>query len=190
MNMRQIRDLALKILGIYYLSHALTYALQFAGVFTSWGKISEIAGNEFAVLLSVLLPLLFWVVIGLVLTFRTSLVAAILWAASAEDQPAPATARPSLRFWVVLVGFFFLVKSLGGAVSQLWVFAASQQMRGSFSYYRSLPELITLALSIVCIAKAQAIEALLMTKIEKDSPPTPGGDSATRADAGPGTPQE
>ena len=103
MNIRQIRDLALKILGIYYLSNALIYAPQFAGVFTSWGKVSEIAGHESAVLLSVLLPLLFWTGIGLVLTFR------------------------------------------------------------------SLPELITLALSIVCIVKAQSIETFLMAKIGKDS---------------------
>ena len=166
MNIRQIRDLALKILGIYYLSHALIYAPQFASLFTSRSKLSEISGHEFAVLLSVLLPLLFWISIGFLLTFRTSLVATILWPASAEDQQAAASARPSLRFWIVLVGFFFLVKSLGAAVSQIWMFAASQQMRGAFAYYRPLPELITLALSIVCIVKAQAIETFLITKIE------------------------
>lgn len=162
MNARQIRDLALKVLGIYYLSHAIIIAPQFGSIFFSWGKSPEMAGHELAIALSVLLPLVFWIGIGLVLTFRTSLVAAILWSASAEDQPAPATAKPSLRFWIVLVGFFFLVKSLGGAVSQLWVLAASQQMRGSFTYYRSLPEFITLVLSIVCIVKAQAIETFLM----------------------------
>ena len=131
------------------------------------------AGHELAIALSVLLPLAFWIGIGLVLTFRTSLVAAILWASAREEQQPPATARPSLRFWIVLIGFFFLVKSLGGAVSQLWVFATSQQIRGSFTYYGSLPDFITLVLSIVCIVQAQAIETFLMAKIGKDSQPTP-----------------
>jgi len=190
MNIKQIRDLALKIMGIYYLSHALIYVAQFAGVITSWGKVPEVSGKEFAVVLSLLLPLLFWFGIGLLLTFRTALVAACLWSQASDEPQASVTARPSLRFWIVLIGFFYFLGALGGTVSQLWVFLAGREMRGSFTYYRSLPQLITLALSIVCMMKAAAIEAFLMGKIENDGQQTPGSDSSTRADAGLGPPQE
>ena len=190
MNIRQIRDLSLKILGIYYLSHAIIIAPQFCSIFLSWGRSPEMAGHGVAIALSVLLPLVFWIAIGLVLTFRTSLVVALLWSSRSEDEHTTATASPSLRFWIVLVGLFFFVRSLGGTVSQLWVFAASQQMRGSFTYYRSLPELITLILSIVCIAKAKAIETFLMAKIGEDSQPSPGAYSGKAADDLPGNAQE
>ncbi len=60
MNIRQIRDLALKILGIYYLSSALVRAPQFASIFFSWNKSPEMAGHGLAISLSVLLPFRVW----------------------------------------------------------------------------------------------------------------------------------
>ena len=160
MNIRQIRDLALKILGIYYLSSALVRAPQFASLFFTWNRSPETEGQGLAIALSVLLPLAFWLIIGLLLTFRTGLVAAVLWP-SRDEQAGSPIARPSLRFWIVLIGFFFLVSAAGGAVSQVWTFAMHRDMRGSFMYYKFLPELVTLVLSIACILKAQAIEAWL-----------------------------
>lgn len=177
MTIREIRDLALKVLGIYYLSKALIYAPQFASLFF----YPEVAGNEIAIALSALLPLSFWLLIGLLLTFRTGLVAAVLWSSREEESQTSTASKPSLRFWIVLVGFFYLIGSLGGTVSQLWMFAANQEMQSFVSYYQSIPELMTLVLSIFCITKARAIEAFLMTKIGKDRQQTPGGDSSTRA---------
>ncbi len=168
MNIRQIRDLALKILGIYYLSSALVRAPQIASMFFSWDKSPEMAGHGLAIAVSVLVPLAFWLIIGLLLTFRTALVAAVLWP-SRDEPESPMAARPSLRFWIVLIGFFFAVGAAGGAVAQLWVLVAHRSMRGSYMYHRFLPELVTLALSIVCIFKAQAIEAWLNTKIGQGS---------------------
>ena len=180
MNIRQIRDLALKILGLYYLSSALIRAPQFASLFFSWDKSPEMAGHKLAIAFSVLLPFAFWLLIGLVLTFRTGLVAAILWP-SREEQASGAIARPSLRFWIVLIGFFFFVSAAGGTVAQVWTFAVHRDMRGSFLYYKFLPELVTLVLSIVCILKTQAIEAWLKTKIGEDSQPEVGQVSSESA---------
>jgi hypothetical protein len=173
MNIRQLRDLALKILGIYYLSSALVRAPRFANIFFEWNKSFEMAGHGLAISLSVLLPLVFWLFIGLLLTFRTALVAAILWP-SRDEAETTAIARPSLRFWIVLIGFFFAVGAAGGAVAQLWVLVAHQSMRGSYMYSRFLPELVTLVLSTICIFKAQAIEAWLNRKIGQDSRPGVG----------------
>ncbi len=180
MNIRQIRDLALKILGIYYLSSALVRAPQFASIFFSWNKSPEMAGHGLAISLSVLLPLAFWLLIGLLLTFRTGLVSAILWPSRNEPESTTIT-RPSLRFWIVLIGFFFAIGAAGGAVAQLWVLVAHQSMRGSYMYSRFLPELVTLVLSIICIFKAQAIEAWLNTKIGQDSQPEVGQVSSEAA---------
>jgi len=189
MNIRQIRDLALKILGIYYLSSALVRAPQFASLFFSWDKSPEMAGHKLAIALSVLLPLAFWLLIGLLLTFRTGLVAAVLWPSRNEEPQASTPSKPSLRFWIVLIGFFFFVSAAGGAVAQLWVLATQREMRDSFTYSRFLPELVTLVFSVFCILKAQVIEAWLKMKIE-DSQQPPAGDSSTRTDAGLGTPEE
>ena len=180
MNIRQIRDLALKILGIYYLSTALVRAPQFASIFFSWNKSPEMAGHGLAISLSVLLPLAFLLVIGLLLTFRTGLVAAILWPSQNEPESTTIT-RPSLRFWIVLIGFFFAVGAAGGAVAQVWTLAVRRDMRGSFMYYKFLPELVTLVLGIACILKAQAIEAWLNAKIGQDSQPEVGQVSSESA---------
>ncbi len=175
MNIRQIRDLALKLLGIYYLSSALVRTPQFASLFFPWEKGSpEIAGHRLAVALSVLLPLAFWLLIGLLLTFRTRLVDGLLWPSQAEESQSTAPSRPSLRFWIVLIGFFFFVGAAGGAVAEIWILAVNRQIRGSFMQYKFLQELITLVLSIICILKAQAIETWLKTKIGEDSQQTSG----------------
>ena len=167
MNIYQIRDLALRILGIYYLSNALVYVFQVASLF-SMDNNPTLAGNKLAITLSVLVPLVFWLLIGLLLTFRTVHVSKFLWPSS--DEPEGSTiAKPSLRYWIVLIGLFFFISSAGGVVAQIWTFAVSQSMRGSFTYYKYLPELVTLFLSIVCIIKAKAIEAWLETRIEDDS---------------------
>ncbi len=180
MNIRQIRDLALKILGIYYLSSALVRAPQFASIFFSWNKSPEMAGHGFAISLSVLLPLAFWLAIGLLLTFRTRLVSAILWPTREEPESNTIT-RPSLGFWIVLIGFFFAVGAAGGAIAQVWTFAVHRDMRGSFMYHRFLPELLTLVLSIICLFKARAIQVWLNTKIKEDSQPEVGQVSSESA---------
>jgi hypothetical protein len=168
MNIHQIRDLALKILGIYYLSRALIYAPQVSSFFLSWDNNPSLADNKLAIGLSGLLPLVFWLLIGLVLTFRTGHVAKILWL-SRQDSEARTIERPSLRFWIVLIGFFFLVSSTGGVVSHVLAFVANRNIRDPFIYYQYLPEIFTLVLSIICIFKARGIEAWLKTKIGDDS---------------------
>ena len=163
MNIRQIRDLALKVLGIYYLAHALLLAPQFFLFFTL--DRSQTAGLTLITLsLSVLLPIAFWIIIGLLLTFYTGLVAAVLWPKQEEPETGLA-AKPSLRFWIVLIGFYFLVSATGGAVAQVWTLT----VRGAFMYYKFLPELVTLVLSIACILKARAIETWLNSKIGEDN---------------------
>ena len=172
MNIKQIRDLTLKLMGIYYLSVALIYAPQLASVFSSRGKLPETSVNDLAIALSVLLPLFFWTIIGLVLTFRTTAVAKRLWSSMPEEsQPYRTARRPSLRFWIVLVGFFYFVGGLGGTVSQLWIVASN-----SGPYAALLSDLITLALSITCIVKAATLEAYLMRKIAKNGQQTPADD--------------
>lgn len=167
MNIHQIRDLALKILGIYYLSRALVYAPQLASLFFSWDKRPEMDGHGVSIALSVLVPLAFWLIIGLLLTFRTGVVTNLLW--SSRDEPETSTiAKPSMRFWIVLIGFFFLVSSTGGVVVQIWVIV-DKNIQGAVMYFRFLPEVVTLVLSVVCIIKARAIESWLKTKIEEDS---------------------
>ena len=169
MNIRHIRDLTLKILGIFYLSHALVYAPQLSSLFMSWDKTPEYAGHGPAIALSVLLPLAFWIGLGLVLVFRTSIVVALLWPRPPEDNGSTAAGTPALAFWIVLIGFFYFVGALGGAVAETWILAVNREMRGSFLQFKFLPEFITMILSIVCIVKAKAIAAWLQTKIGEDS---------------------
>lgn len=95
------------------------------------------------------------------------------------EPESGALPRPSPRFWIVLIGFFFFVSAAGGAVAQLWTLAAHAEMRRSFMHYRFLPELVTLALSIVCILKARTIETWLNRHIDEESQPFPGASSGS-----------
>jgi hypothetical protein len=185
MNIMQIRDLALKVLGIYYLSQSIIYILQLTMVFASYGEMVE---HKFAIYLPTLFCLVFWAIIGCALTFRTSFVVAILWSRQPEEEHT--TTKPSLRLWIVLIGLFFFVKSLGGTIYQLLIFATRQQERDIFVYYQSLPGIITFVLSIVCIVKARAIERFLMGKIGINSQQTPEGSSSTSTEARPETTQD
>lgn len=168
MSIRQIRDLALKILGLYYLSSALVQAPPLASIFLSWDKSPEMAGHGVAIALSGLLPFAFWLGIGLLLTFRTAIIDGVLWPVQ-EESGVGTTTRPSLRFWIVLIGFFFFISAAGDAVAQLWILAAEREMRAPITYTRFLPDLATLLLSVFCILKAQVVETWLESRIE-DSP--------------------
>ena len=188
MDIRHLRDLALKILGIYYLSIALAEVPQIAGLFITRDYGPEMAGHEFAIALSVLLPLVFWFGIGLLLTFRTSIVTTVLWRSQPELAVGP-MAKPFLRFWIVLIGFFFAVDAAGGAVAEVWILALQSDMRGDLAYSPLFPELIKLVLSGFCILRAHVIEAWLKTKME-DRHRNPEVDSSTRVEADLGTPRE
>ena len=169
MNIRHARDLALKILGIYYLFHAIVYTPQLCGVFAMWNRNPSNEYSRMAIAMSVLVPLLFWLVFGLLLTFKTSSVLRLLWPSSDEVDSTTPTGTPSMSFWIVLVGFFYFVGSFGGALSQLWQFVDERHYGTSYRISKLLPQLFTLALSVFCIIKAKAIEAWLTNHITRDS---------------------
>lgn len=192
MNIAHIRDLALKILGIFYLCQALVYAPQICGIFTSLSGNCEYQASRLAVGLSVFLPLFFWLVAGAILTFRTAAVIRVLWSRRESDESMPQTAGSSMTTWIMLVGVFYFVGSLGGVVAELWR-VVERRYLDPIAWDRFVPNLITLGLSIACVVKARAIETWLRRRIGKDSSEGSGGgagnDGAGAGGAVPPAPQ-
>lgn len=165
MTTRQIRDLAIRILGLYYLSNAIIYLPQILGLFSMSGKEAEHIANKAVFVIASLIPIAMYFVIAYVLLFKTRAIVALLWPRTDEEAGDVSTV-PSLTTWVSLIGLFYLIGSVGGAASELWMLGAKREMMGSFLSYKFLPDLITMVLAVICIAKSRQIAEYLKKTTE------------------------
>jgi len=165
MTTRQIRDLAIRILGLYYLAHAIIYLPQILGIFSISGKEAEYIAHKGVFVIASLVPIAMYFVIAYVLLFKTRGIMALLWQTVDEEVGNTSTVL-SLTTWVSLIGLFYLIGSVGGVVAELYILGVKREIMGSYLSFKFLPEIITLILSTLCIIKAQGIAGYLKRKTE------------------------
>ena len=165
MTTRQIRDLAIRVLGLYYLAHAIIYLPQILGIFSISGKEAEYMGNKAIFVIASLIPIAMYFVVAYVLLVKTRAIMALLWPTTAEETGNTSPAL-SLTTWVSLIGLFYLIGSAGGAASELWILGTRREVMGSFLSYKFLPDLVTMLLSVICIVKSRQIAEFLEKKTE------------------------
>ena len=114
-----------------------------------------------------LCPLIFYSIIGFLLTFRTSRIIAILWGSTQDNQEVSISPTPSLHLWIVLMGLFFFLKSFGSTVLLLGSILVDKNHSTEHISHRLYIDLLTLALSIVCMMKAQVLEGFLLKRMKQ-----------------------
>ncbi len=165
MSTEKTRDLALKIMGLYHIINTVIYLPQLVVFFAPWGGMSEglaMVLHYFSGFLSVVLAF----VIGWLLTFRTVRVVSFLWPTQAGEMQTGITGKPSLSFWIAMIGLYFFVRSAGGAASEVLGFFFKNEGNGNVVMsYGGPSQLITLVLAVVCILKSPQIEAFLLNRV-------------------------
>ena len=166
MTTRQIRDLAIRILGLYYLAHAIISLPQILGWFSLSGEETAYVTHKYIFACASLIPVAMYFAVAYMLLFKTRAIMALLWPSTDEDVGSTSTTL-SLPTWVGLIGLFYLIGSVGDTVSGLWIFGVSEMPgMGSHLSYKFLPDLITMALAIICIVKSRSIAEYLKKKTE------------------------
>ncbi len=168
MNTQQIRDLAIKILGLYFLSHAIVLLPQIVGTL-SFANNSDYVAHKSVFLFASSLPVVLYFVVAYVLLLKTRAVMSRLWPTQDQNVDVGRVVSLSLATWVGLVGLFYLVGSVGGVLAELYILGVKREMLGSYMSFKFIPEIITLILSIICIAKAHAISDYLKRRTEQDT---------------------
>jgi len=169
MTIQHVRDLAIKIMGLYFLSQAFYYFTQIPWILFSFNKNSgDLIENYRVIIISTFLcPLIFYSVIGFFLTFGTSRIITILWGSTQESQELSTPPTPSLQLWIILIGLFFFFKSFGSTVTLLGSILVDKNHSTEHISHRLCIDLLTLALSIVCMMKAQVLEGFLLKRTKQ-----------------------
>ena len=165
MTTRQIRDLAIRILGLYYLAHAIIYLPQIFSIFFISGKEAEYIAHEVIFVIASLIPIAMYFVVAYVLLFKTRVIMDLLWS-RADEEAGETTTVLSLTSWVSLIGLFYLIGSVGGVASQLWMLGTNRETTGYFFSSKFLPDLIAMVLAVICIVKSRQIAEYLKKKTE------------------------
>jgi hypothetical protein len=165
MNIRQLRDLAIKLLGLYLMAHGLLNMVQFVHFFDLSGRSGVRITSQKIVILGFMLPVAVYLLFAGMLLFATRLVARCLWPVKDEtDIQAPAL--PFLATGVSLLGLYFLLASLGGLVSRLWTFGVEFSQSNHLFLLPAVPDVVGVVLGLACIFKAKAIADFLGKRAE------------------------
>ena len=167
MRLDEARNLAVKLFGLFCAARFAVFVPQVFSIFFMSGPGEEFVQNRFIVALASSLPPVLYLGLTWACLFKTRLVCALLWAREPDRASSPPTGHgpSSFAFWITLMGFFYLISSTAGLLSQLWIFGVNRQMVGStFMSAKFLPNIFLFPLSIFCILTARRIEEFINKK--------------------------
>ena len=112
MTTRQIRDLAIRILGIYYLANAIIGVPQILAIFTLSGKEAGYVENKAVFAIASLTPVGMYFVVAYVLIFKAGVIMALLWPKADEEtgsicawegqHPNSGSSAQNAKWWALL----------------------------------------------------------------------------------------
>jgi len=170
-TIHQVRDLALKILGLYCVL-GLLVQLSGAAYVTALIPDETYPGNAVIELAQCLANAAIYLIAAYLLLFRTQLVLRIVWPTPEPESEAPFAPRlASLEFWFQLLGVFFVVRSLPAVASAIafWLFN-SDTISTSTVYGRggTIDSAVTLALAVICIRWPNALVRVFRPGLFRD----------------------
>ena len=168
MNTQNIRDLAIKLLGLYFFAQAVVWVPQIIGALSIANMVDYVAYKSIFVF-ALLLPLIFYCMIAYVLILKTRIVMVRLWPEQEQNTSEANAVSLSLTTWISLIGLFYFVGSVGGVLTELYIIGTKRELAGAYLSFKFIPSVITMIISIVCIAKAHAIANFLKRKAEQST---------------------
>ena len=182
MNVPQIRDLILKIVGVYCL--VVTFSLIQAVLFTVIGSLWSsgiLVGMGMGVYCLGMLAV--WIGVTWVFLCRTDVVRRRIWPEDGENSGPVTPPKMTMAFWVAVVGLSAFLQSVDnfGAIGWRGVtYILSSEAPASFVDFALL--LVPVFLSAVCVLRAREIGAWISAPIERgaatqDAPTEPGEDA-------------
>jgi hypothetical protein len=172
MNATQIRDLAIKLLGIYCIARVIMLVPSLLVLFAS--RYRDAFGDRIEFVLAPGVSFFLYCATGYLLLFHSALVLRLLWPPAEEQSGATSVSLP-LATWVSLIGLFYLIGALAETVSLgakllcEWDRWRSFDLR-TFDQVRLFTEVITLILAMLCITKAKQIAEYLTKKTAEVKP--------------------
>ena len=181
MNVHQIRDLILKIVGVYCLvvSFSLVQVVLFA-VIGSLGAGGMLVAMGMSIFYLGMLAA--WIGLAWVLLRRTNAVRRRIWPEDGADGGPVTLPKMTMAFWVAVVGLSAFLQSVDnfGAIGWRGVaYILSSEAPASFVDFALL--LVPVLLCAVCVLRAREIGAWISAPIERgaatqDAPTEPGED--------------
>ena len=181
MNVPQIRDLILKLFGVYCL--IVSFSLIQVALYS---MVRFLGTNGAFVVVGVLtLPMIFlWIGLTWVLLRRTNAVRRRIWPEDGADNDPVPLPKMTMAFWVAVVGLSAFLQSVDNFGAIGWRGLAdilSSEAPASFVDWAVL--LVPALLSAVCVLRAREIGAWISAPLERgeavptqDAPTEPGED--------------
>lgn len=184
MNVPQIRDLILKIVGVYCL--VVTFSLLQAVLFMVLEGLmsgSILLGLGMGIFHLGMLAV--WIGLTWVFLRRTDAVRRRIWSEDGADSGPVTVPKMTMAFWVAVVGLHAFLQSAGRLFSIGWEgIATIHSTERSFSLLDWIVFLVPVLLSAVCVLRAREIGAWISAPLEhgaatptQDAPTEPGEDA-------------
>jgi hypothetical protein len=161
MNIRQLRDLAIKFIGLWCLSGGVIILSQVVSMlgYSFWAG-SFLTGLVY--LLSFLVAVLLYGGLAYMLLFRTHAVAGVLW----RGEEMEATGEPNVAFTleicVALIGLYLVPDVLQRVTGELLTLAARPENMSVQPLYTGLiADAVKAVVAVLCIVKSKAIAAYI-----------------------------
>jgi len=164
MNIQQLRDLAIRILGLYFVGHAILALSQFMAFFDLSGRSGIRITSRGIVILGSMVPVVFYLLFACFLLFKSQNVQKLLW--SEEDETnTGVSCPPVLASGISLVGLFFLIGSLGQLAAKVGMLGVQTSNFGPVQFLPALPDAVTTAWALLCMLKSKGIATFLQGRI-------------------------
>ena len=156
MNIRQLRDLAIKFIGLWCLSSGVMMISQVFGTFGYFFKNGSFLSGA-AYLLSFAVTVVLYGGLTYLLLFKSSMVAGLLWTEKEEDS-AESNVTATLEMCVALIGFYYIPDVLSRFAFDIGISIARMQITSGYHEYSELfRDAILLAVAVTCIVKSKTI---------------------------------
>jgi hypothetical protein len=165
MNIRQLRDLAIRLLGLYFVGHAILSLSGFVAFFDLSGRSGIHITSRGIVILGGMMPVVFYLLFACFLLFKSQYLENFLWAEEVETD-SDVSGSSILAAGVSLVGLFFLLGSLGQLAAKVEVLGIQTSTLGPVQFLPALPDAVTVVLALLCTLKSKAIASFLQRRTE------------------------
>ena len=165
MKTNDVRDLAVKLFGLYCLVCLVTAVPQVMMICIASEAAMQYVHGRLAMGALASVQAAAYVALAYLFLFKTAGVVRLIWGPSAASEPSPGLpVAPGLSFWIILIGVFYCIQSSSRLLSQLLHLATQRGMAGLYLWDQLASDVIVLAASAFCILKSKDIEGFIQSR--------------------------